>query len=122
MSNLGFYQAMTTAAKKIGGPIPFLLATAFAGYGIGKGVELGVKKIGKIWKKHDNSEIKWIGKILDIIADGKERGELELHISDKIKILAIDKNVVLIEKIGDSNSPYFVSSSFITALTGIDIV
>ena len=47
MSNLGMYQAMTTIAKKVGGPVKFIGLVAASGYATGKLLETGVKKVRK---------------------------------------------------------------------------
>lgn len=54
MSNLGWYQIMTTAAKKVGGPKALCGIVAVGGYGLFRALEAGVKAI--VTKKKDSSE------------------------------------------------------------------
>ena len=45
MSNLGWYQKITTAAKRVGGPKNLILLIGVGGYGILRLGEAGTKKL-----------------------------------------------------------------------------
>ena len=126
MSNLGFYQMITTFIKRIGGPKVFVAAVAAllpAGYGAGKGIESGVKAIKKRIKQKDSENI---GVTFDVIAEGKDASGkdasgLEFCIDDKFKVLEQDGNAVLIEKIGDKNNPYHIAGEFLESISNFRI-
>lgn len=110
MGNLGWYQLMTTVAKKIGGPKKLLALVAVGGYVIIRGVEAGGKKVIKLVKK-DNKE-KSTSKVLPaykFIIDGKDDKGLIFSSGDVFYVAARHDDVILIEKEKDDNNPYFVS-------------
>lgn len=110
MGNLGWYQLMTTVAKKVGGPKQLLALVAAGGYVIIRGVEAGGKKVIKLVKK-DNKE-KSISKVLPaykFIIDGKDDKGLIFSSGDVFYVAARHDDVILIEKEKDDNNPYFVS-------------
>lgn len=103
MGNLGWYQLMTTVAKKVGGPKQLLALVAAGGYVIIRGVEAGGKK--------DNKE-KSTSKVLPaykFIIDGKDDKGLIFSSGDVFYVAARHDDVILIEKEKDDNNPYFVS-------------
>ncbi|GJM47965.1 hypothetical protein [Weissella soli] len=110
MGNLGWYQLMTTVAKKVGGPMQLLALVAAGGYVIIRGVEAGGKKVIKLVKK-DNKE-KSTSKVLPaykFIIDGKDDKGLIFSSGDVFYVAARHDDVILIEKEKDDNNPYFVS-------------
>lgn len=110
MGNLGWYQLMTTVAKKVGGPKQLLALVAAGGYVIIRGVEAGGKKVIKLVKK-DNKE-KSTSKVLPaykFIIDGKDDKGLIFSSGDVFYVVARHDDVILIEKEKDDNNPYFVS-------------
>lgn len=113
MGNLGWYQLMTTVAKKVGGPKQLLALVAAGGYVIIRGVEAGGKKVIKVIKlvKKDNKE-KSTSKVLPaykFIIDGKDDKGLIFSSGDVFYVAARHDDVILIEKEKDDNNPYFVS-------------
>lgn len=56
-------------------------------------------------------------KIYNVTADGKGSKDLVLNSGDTYKILESDGESILIEKIGDSNNPYFVSADFLRTVS-----
>ena len=56
MGNLGWYQLMTTVAKKVGGPKVLFGLLAVGGYAVIRTVEAGGKKVIKLVKK-ENKDI-----------------------------------------------------------------
>jgi len=116
MSNLGAYQWLTTAAKKVGGPkilVGIIAGTgAVAGATIYKGGEIVARKIKKKTNKqelHETSDTI----IYSVTADGISNEGLEFKIGDQFRVLQKDKDVILIEKINDDNNPYFVSEELL---------
>ena len=116
MSNLGAYQWLTTAAKKVGGPknlVGIIAGTgAVAGVAVYKGGEIVVKKINKKMNKEELQETSDTI-IYSVTAEGVSNDGLEFKIGDQFRVLETDKDAVLIEKIGDDNNPYFVSEELL---------
>lgn len=92
--------------KKVGGPVKFLLLVGATGAGLYKAGEVTVKKCVKTIKKH-SAEDK--DNCFSIIRNGESIEGVKFEIGDKFKVLEVDKNALLIEKIGDGNNPYFLS-------------
>ena len=124
MSNLGAYQWITSASKKVGGPINLLILTgtagATAGIAIYKACEIGVKKCVKAIKSHQtttdkNSESQHI--LYSVIKPGVSNEGIEFSVGCQYRVLETDEDSVLIEKIGDQNNPYFVSAEFLSSIS-----
>lgn len=116
MSNLGAYQWITSASKKVGGPIKLLLLTGAIGAAVYKVSELGVKKGIKAFKTHRAAKTKCLQSdenIYSVTSPGTSNEGIEFPIGTKFRVLEKDGNSVLIEKIGDKNNPYFVSAEFL---------
>ncbi|MBV4168897.1 hypothetical protein [[Clostridium] innocuum] len=120
MSNLGAYQWLTTAAKKVGGPKNLVLIIAGTGAVVYKGSEIVVKKTVKEIKKkiriHQLTEIADT-KVYSVTAEGISNEGLAFKIGDQFRVLETDKDAVLIEKIDDDNNPYFVSEELLTNIS-----
>lgn len=112
MSNLGPYQTMTTWSKKVGGPYNLAAIVAIGGYGLGKLGELGIEELKKLKYKRAKSNA-----IYSVISQGISNEGLILNVGDKFRVLESDKGAVLIEKIGDSNNPYFVSAELLRSIS-----
>ncbi|RKJ71316.1 hypothetical protein D7X33_22495 [Butyricicoccus sp. 1XD8-22] len=121
MSNLGMYQTITTLAKKVGGPKKLIILTMGAGYVVFRSgeavVKKAVKETVKIVKSKNGKTMQSVERIFDVISNGKSDGGLELNVGDKYRILETDGEAILIEKIGDPNSPYFVSADFLQSVS-----
>ncbi len=116
MSNLGGYQWLTTVAKKVGGPKNLVLIIAGTGAAVYKGSEIVVKKtVKEIKKRMSQEKLPEIvdTKIYTVTAEGTSNEGLEFKIGDQFKVLETDKDAVLIEKIGDSDNPYFISAELL---------
>ena len=124
MSNLGAYQWIINASKKVGGPINLLLLTgtagATAGIAIYKVCEIGVKRCVKMIKSHQttidkNLEAKHI--LYSVTKSGRSNEGIEFGGGDQYCVIETDGDSVLIEKIGDENNPYFVSAEFLNTIS-----
>lgn len=121
MSNLGLYQKMTTAAKKVGGPIPFIGAIAVAGYVAFRTVEAGVKITAKAVRKHLPLKETIALDTYIVHTAGESNEGVKFSVGEQFRILEIDEDAVLIEKIGDKNNPYFVSAELLCSLSNFDV-
>ena len=119
MSNLGWYQVLTTVAKKVGGPLQL------AGMLIGGGAILGGGAVagGNALRKKIVSELNEKNKIAEaaivytVNTEGKSNEGLLFRIGDRFKVLESDRDVGLIEIIDDDNSPYYVSLKFLSTIS-----
>lgn len=121
MGNLGMYQSMTTWAKKFGGPTQLLLSVAIGGYVVFRISEAGVKKAIKIVKNSSAGRANNQTKAFIVHTERKNNEGLVFKVGDKFNVLEIDGDAVLIEKIGDSDNPYFVSAEFLSAISNFNL-
>ena len=119
MSNLGAYQWMTSTAKTVGGPVDFLILVGAVGAVIYKGSEITVKGCMKTIKtrKATKPTLGAKEKLYSVTSSGKSNEGLEFVIGDQFRVLEADGNSVLVEKIGDGNNPYFVSSELLYTIS-----
>lgn len=119
VGNLGKYQAMTTIAKKVGGPVVLWGITFVSGYVVLRpaeaGMKAGVKKAIREMKKR-NSPCATKGQIFRATSVGAESG-LKVQVGDEYRVLECDGDAILIEVLGDPDSPYFVSSQFLRSVS-----
>lgn len=115
MGNLGTYQAMTTIAKKVGGPKVLMAATAVLGYTVLRPVEAGVKK-GIRAIKDRSAPCATKGDVFRATSAG-EAGGLKIRSGDEYRVLECDGDAILVEVLGDPGSPYFVSSKFLRLIS-----
>jgi len=118
MSNLGGYQRLTTIAKKVGGPTNLVLLIAGSGAVVYKGGEIlvrkAIKNVNKLYAEN-SSEIS--SQIYIVNKQGVSNENLVFELGDRFKVLEFDGDAILIEKIGDSNNPYVVSSEFLEKIS-----
>lgn len=115
MSNLGPYQVMTTLAKKVGGPKVLLLLTGATGYATGKLGEMAVKRI--VRRRRAKADLHRNQTVIEVTSAGTDNSNLHFDVGDSYRILYSDTDMVLVEKIGDTNNPYMVSSDFLRSIS-----
>ena len=104
MSNLGWYQTMTTVAKKVGGPLPLAGLIVAAGAVVGGS---GVKIKSKVDQMLDRKKKQEEAAIVHTVKkDGKSKEGLIFKVGDQFKVLEVDGDAALIERIGDNNNPF----------------
>lgn len=117
MSNLGPYQTMTTIAKKIGGPINLLGVVAAGGYSVFRIVEIGVKKgVDKLDEIKKSKAIK-ASVLYTVSKEGTSNEGLHFNVGDTFHVLQQVGDAVLVEKVGDTNNPYFVAYDFLMSIS-----
>lgn len=119
MSNLGWYQLITTWAKKVGGPKQLigLIAgggTLFGGATVGGGIAIKKKISSELAKKRQEAEA---AVLYTVKTGGKSNEGLLFKVGDTFRVLEIAGDAGLIEKIGDENNPYFVSLKFLSTIS-----
>ena len=119
MSNLGWYQVITTWSKKVGGPLN-LLGIVAGVWAIGgvvgtKGVEALVSSQKK--KAAEKEKAAELLKTYTVSKEGVSNEGLQFHVGETFKVLERDGNAVLIEKLGDDNNPYFVAAELLNEIS-----
>lgn len=114
MSNLGLYQEITKWSKKCGGPEKLLLLVATGGYLVFRPLEAGVKWTAKQVKKKiqrfkETSEELQDKTLYLIVEKFSDEDGLFLEKGDKINVITIDDDAVIISKLNDNNNPYVIS-------------
>lgn len=117
MSNLGMYQSMTTLAKKLGGPGNLAVAIAVGGYVGLRSVEGFIKKGVKKIKASKHQKAIETSILYTASKEGTSNEGLHFNIGDTFHVLEQDGNAILIEKIGDTNNPYFVAFDFLKSIS-----
>ena len=118
MSNLGTYQWMTIVTKKVGGSVNLLLLTGTAGAALYKSGEVVVKRCVRTIKARKATTLAIEEeKLYEVAMDGRSNKGLEFVVGDTFRVLEANGNSVLIEKIGDTNNPYFVSAEILSKIS-----
>lgn len=120
MSNLGWYQGMTTLAKRVGGPKKLLVLTVVVGYATLRGCEAFVKKGVKTTKRHLLAKRGTDSDVYDVHSQGSSNKGLKFEIGDRYRVLEVDNDAVLIEKIGDNDNPHVVSANLLRSISSFD--
>ena len=119
MSNLGGYQVLTTVAKMVKGPRNLVLLLIGGGIVIGavavKGDEAIKKRIKKKQKTSESSVV------YRIIKEGRSNEGLLFKVGDGFRVLECDGDAGLIELIGDTDNPYFVSLKFLSSISNYSL-
>ena len=115
MSNLGGYQNITTWSKKFGGPYKFLFAVASAGYVFFRMIEGGGRHAYKSLKEETTTNKTKINEY-KVLRDAIDSQGLTFKVGDTIRILETANDVILIEKVGDNNNPYYVYYKFMNLI------
>ena len=123
MGNLGVYQWITTIAKKVGGPVSFLCLVGAAGYAVLRSVEAGGKFIYKIIKTENGKTTETV--IENVVEytvekDGESNEGVKFSVGDVFCVLERDGDSVLIDKLGDTNSPYYVAAQFLSYISSYE--
>ena len=58
-----------------------------------------------------------MSQVYKVVVSGEDGKNLVLNVDDTYRILESDGESVLIEKIGDTNNPYFVSADFLRSVS-----
>lgn len=113
MGNLGWYQKMTTWSKKVGGPKNLF------GIVLGTGALIGVSGMtiaDNLLNKKDSNLLE-IDREFKVTTAGQDSTNLSFEVEDIFRVILIDEEAVLIEKIKDENNPYYVSNDFLKQIS-----
>lgn len=119
MSNLGTYQWITTTSKKVGGPVNFLLLTGAGAIAVWEGGKWVVRQCADAITNYINKKNN-VSTVLELytvkLADKSNEG-IAFCVGDQFRVLEIDGDAALIEKIGSSGNPYFVSANLLRRIS-----
>lgn len=124
--NLGFYQDIVVAINKVGGPNNFIGLCAVAVVSlIGVGVAAGPKlikffhRLVKVFKGKTDEQILDQAEECQVVQEGAAEEGVYFHVGEQIKVIYKEKDMALIYRMNDKNSPYLVSTSFLTSITNL---
>lgn len=114
MSNLGMYQTVVTLMNKHGGPLKAIIKYSgimlTIGAAIGGGTVSFIDKAkNKYTQKTQNNRISLLDKTFTVSSPFTSDNGLNLQIGDCFRIILEDKDVRIIECIGDDTQPYVVT-------------
>ena len=119
MGNLGWYQVLTSMAKKVKGPknlVGILIGEGvlFGGIAVASSVVIK-KKLDKVLaeKKHTAET----AEVHTVLKTGCSNEGLSFELGDTFKVLAVDGTAALIEKNGNEQTPYYVSVKFLKSIS-----
>ena len=119
MSNLGGYQIMVSAAKKVGGPKQLLGIVAAVSGAIGSGLTFGITAIknrkGK--KKKEDDKKTSTSFVYKVHTDGVSHEGIDFKAGDQFSVLKTIGGIVLVELQGNDNNPYVVSANLLSAIS-----
>lgn len=115
MSNLGFYQTVTTIIKKSGGPknfIGYLIMASTAALGT-------VGTLGyKLGQKNEKSKsIASKERVYIVNKDDVSNEGVRFNVGDKFQVLESDGDAVLIVILNDKDNPHFVDRTLLTEIS-----
>ena len=128
--NLGFYQDIVVAINKVGGPNNFIGLCAVAvvsliGVGVAAGVATGPKlikffhRLVKVFKGKTDEQILDQAEECQVVQEGAAEEGVYFHVGEQIKVIYKEKDMALIYRMNDKDSPYLVSTSFLTSITNL---
>lgn len=124
--NLGFYQVAVVAIKKVGGPNNFIRLCAAAVVSlIGVGVAAGPKLINffhrlvKVFKGKTDEQILDQAEECQVVQEGATEEGVYFHVGEQIKVIYKEEDMALIYRMNDKDSPYLVSTNFLTSITNL---
>lgn len=119
MGNLGDYQRVVEIAKKVGGPRILAAIVAAGGFVLGVAGTKVVDKASKGAKRKKRATSGATEELFDVTSDG-ESGGLKLRAGDKYRVLAQDRDSILIEVLNNANNPHFVSRDFLQSVSDFE--
>lgn len=129
-NNLGDYYWIVNESKRVGGPMVFCAQRRAEGAVVGAaavavaviGIYLLHKKYLKKTEKRDrelNQNILANAQEYQVVCDAEDKNGTVFHSGEHIKVIYKEKDVALIYRMNDQNSPYLISTSFLTSITNL---
>ena len=111
--NLGLYLWLTRIAKKLGGPVAFVIMLVAGGVLIGLGAEAAIKRIVKALRKENRGT----QPIVYTASHEASNDDFVLRAGDQFSVLMQDDEYALIERLGDETHrivPTAIISDFLS--------
>lgn len=116
MSNLGGYQTIVEAVKRLGGPVKALTIVVGGSFTLGAAAYAGGQKVvGKVRDKREEKARRIQTYV--VTADGEDDQGLKLSVGDEYRVLERDDDAVLVEAVGRNGNPYMVSADFLRSIS-----
>lgn len=116
MGNLGDYQWITAASKRVGGPRVLAAAVAIGGYLVLRSTEAVVRKsVRSISARGTRCAMK--GLVFEVLSDGEDPDGLALRTGDEYRVLDCVGDVALIEVLGADDNPHFTTDEFLASVS-----
>lgn len=115
MSNLGMYQRIVEVSKVVGGPEKLIALIASGGFALGVAGTKLTEAVRKHLKSSNEAKVKeqLRQRTYKVAKDALSNEGLRFREGDEVRVLEVDGDAALIEKINDDNNPYFVSAGFL---------
>jgi len=124
--NLGFYQVAVVAINKVGGPKKFIglisgVLVLLYGLGAATGPKLieFFQRVVKAFKGKTDEQILDQAEECQVIQEGATEKGVYFHVGEQIKVIYKEKDMALIYRMNDKDSPYLVSTNFLTSITNL---
>ena len=124
--NLGFYQVAVVAINKVGGPKKFIglisgVVVLIYGVGAATGPKLikFFQRVVKVFKGKTDEQILDQAEECQVIQEGTTEKGVYFHVGEQIKVIYKEKDMALIYRMNDKDSPYLVSTNFLTSITNL---
>ena len=127
-NNLGDYLWIVNESKRVGGPKVFCAQMRAEGAVVGAAA-VAIAVIGiyflhkKYFKKTEKCDREMNQNILanapkyQVLCDAEDESGTVFHRGEHIKVIFKEKDMLLIYRVDDNNSPYLVSADFFTSIT-----
>jgi hypothetical protein len=122
MSNLGLYKDMVVLAKKVGGPLVLGGLVAVGGWVVGRGGEAASEGVVKAVKKLKLRKSRAAeSERIFVVSTAAEYDGLSLQPGDRFRVLEPVEDGVLIQRVGDDESPYVVTTQFLVSISDLKV-
>ncbi len=130
-NNLGDYKWIVIEAKKVGGPKVLCAQLRAQGrveglvLGLGIAAIIGVLLYKNYYKKPEKYDRELNQNILanapeyQVVCNAEDESGTVFHRGEQIKVIYKEKNMALIYRMNDKDSPYLVSTNFLTSITNL---
>ncbi len=125
-NNLGFYQDIVVFINKVGGRNKFIGLLAGTGAllfsaGVAARPKLAnfFRRLVKVFKGKTDEQILEQAEECQVVQEGTTEKGIHFHVGEQIKVIYKEKDMALIYRMNDKNSPYLVPTSFLTSITNL---
>ena len=124
--NLGFYQDIVVFINKVGGRNKFIGLFASIGAllfsaGVAARPKLAnfYRRLVKVFKGKTDEQILEQAEKCQVVQEGTTEKGICFHVGEGIKVIYKEKDMALIYRMNDKDSPYLVSTNFLNSITNL---